>query len=602
MLPPPPPSKRVSGWDSRPGSREGSGWRGRGARLPPPPMRRQHSAGRDGLDYEAGEVAEPRGGWDQKPGPGPTGGREGRYGGGISQTASLPPGRAPPPEALPMAPDFPGPPPLHRSISHPIVRPASPLQRPMNGPLANGGSAAEVSRGAQIEEQHHRSSSFPVAYTSLPHHLVSQPSHSMPPGIMTRRAEVPSPPVPPLLASPALPDFAQPAADAGMASPALRPMDFALPGSATPGRQQPPPQQPADAEPEAGELSTPAGSIGGDANATPVSDDPPKRKRLGWGQGLARLRSVDKRGLPDDHSEQHSPRDSEASRHTDAARDSPALHSPSFSVRTDDAAAPVVSPAEALTPAGRDGAAAADQSAVPEPPALLMVDPAVVIEAPADGATAAAAVPRPPPLLPAIGEAVGPIKSEEQPGAAALASPLQLRERPAAAAATPSPEALAAAAASEPEKPSAADALVASKEPKPSQVSQEAAAPVAPEPASAAAELLQASPMQPSKEVIMRRIDSADGAIEALERRMAELSAALDEDAAAEQHLAEDIAHLETATPMDVAPSEDNSSIVPSSQVRMLPCWHCWRTQRLVRELHSTCRPLALAGKHESVP
>ncbi|BDA48420.1 probable nuclear receptor corepressor 1 at N-terminal half [Coccomyxa sp. Obi] len=574
VLPPPPPSashNRVSGWESRPGSREG--WRGRGARLPPPPMRRQHSAGRDGLDYEAGEFAEPplaRGGWDQKPGPGPSGGREGRYGGGggISRTASLPPGRAPPPEALPMAPDFPGPPPLHRSISHPIMRPVSPLQRPMNGPLANGGSAVEVSRGPLVEEQHHRSSSsFPVAYTPLPHHLVSQPSHSMPPGIMTRRAEVPSPPVPPLLASPALPDFAQPAADSGAPSPALRPMDFALPGSATPGRQQPP-QQPADAEPEAGELSTPAGSVAGEANATPVSDDPPKRKRLGWGQGLARLRSVDKRGLLDDHSEQHSPRDSEASRHTDAARDSPALHSPSFSVRTDDAAGPAASPADALTPAGRDGPAAADQplgSAVPEPPALLMVEPAVVIEAPADAAAAAAAAPTPPPLLQAMGEAVAPIKGEEPPEAAALASPPQLQERPAPALATPSPGALAAAAGSIPEQPLAADALVAIKEPTP--VNQEAAAPVPPEPASAAAELeAKQQPPPPSKEVIMRRIDSADGAIEALERRVAELSAALDEDAAAEQHLAEDIAHLESAPPMEVAPSEGDSSMAPSSQ------------------------------------
>ena len=537
-------------------------------------MRRQHSAGRDSVDYEAGEVAEPpplaRGGWDLKPGPGSTGAREGRYGGGISRTASLPLGRGPPPEALPMAPDFPGPPPLHRSVSHPVVRPVSPLQRPLNGPLANGGSLAEVSRGALIEEQHHRSSSFPVAYTPLPHHLVSQPSHSMPPGIMTRRAEVPSPPVPPLLASPALPDFAQPAADGGAPSPAPRPVEFALPGSATPGRQQAPTQQPADAEPEAGELSTPAGSVGGDANATPVSDDPPKRKRLGWGQGLARLRSVDKRGLPDDHSEQHSPRDSEASRHTDTARDSPALHSPSFSVRADDAAASAAFPADVLTP----GAAIADQPAglaVPEPPALLMVEPAVVIEAPAAAAAASAAVPSPPPLLPAMGDALGrKIKDEEEPGAAALASPSRPCERLGAAAATSSSEALAAAISSGSEKLLAAGAPAASKEPSP--VKQEAAVPhVAPEPASAAAEPeAQPAQLQPSKEVIMRRIDNADGAIEALERRVAELSAALDADVAAEQHLAEDIAHLETATPMEVAPSEGESSIAPSVQVRRM--------------------------------
>ncbi len=579
LPPPPPPARndRASGWDSwGPGSREGGGWRGGALRLPPPPMRRQHSSGREAPDFEAGELAGPgepplsRSGWDQKPGLASGGAREGRYGGGISRTASLPlGGRMSAPEAMPLAPDLPGPPPLLRSVSHPAARPVSPLHSSANRPLPNGSSSFEA-HWPMAEEQHTRSSNFPVAYTPLPHHLVSQPSHSLPPGIMSRRTDLPLPPAPPLLASPVLPDLAMPAADGGAPSLALlRPAEAASAGGVTPARQLP------EADFETGELSTPAGSVAGDANATPVSDDPPKRKRLGWGQGLARLRSVDKRGLPaDDHSE-HSPRDSEASRHTDAgAHDSSALNSPSFSARTDDAA-----PAAALSPAvpGPDAAAAATAavaasaeepagSALPPPPALLIVEPAVVIEAPVEAATSA---PPPSPLQPA---ALTPIRGPEEVPAAAAAplasTPQSPKDRPTIF--TPSPEARAPVVS-----PSLPPQLPPSVSAEPSPLKREAIAahegesPV-PEPVKAAGQ--QGAEQKPSKEVIMRKIDTADSEIEALERQMAELSSALDADAAAARDLAEEITHLETARPMETQPSEEESSIAQSTQVHFLPC------------------------------
>lgn len=537
-------------------------------------MRRQHSSGRDGLDFEAGELAGPgepplsRSGWDQKPGQAPIGARDGRYGGGISRTASLPlGGRVSAPELLPLAPDLPGPPPLHRSVSHPATRPISPQQRSVtNGPLANGGGSLEAMRSVP-EEQHSRSSSFPVAYMSLPHHLVSQPSHSLPPGIMSRRSELPPPPAPPLLASPVLPDLAPPAVADGAPSPALprAVAELAAAGGVTPARQ--PPEAEAA---EAGELSTPAGSIAGDLNATPVSDDPPKRKRLGWGQGLARLRSVDKRGLPaDDHSE-HSPRDSEASRHTDAgAQDSSALNSPSFSARTDDAMHAALSPAvpapdSAGAPAGEPAA-----SAIPPPPALLMVEPAVVIEAPAEAVTTLPRSPPPPPPQPPPAAATLVKGLVDAPAAVSLPSaltPLSPGARPAVI--TPSPEARASVASPGLLPPAPA----ASMEPSPikqEEASAHDAAVPSPEPGKAAD--YQDVEEKPSKEVIMRQIDTADSEIEALERQMAKLSAALDADAAALRGLSAEVAQLETARPMEIEPPEEEFSLAQSSQVRFLP-------------------------------
>ena len=44
-----------------------------------------------------------------------------------------------------------------------------------------------------------------------------------------------------------------------------------------------------------GVLATPGSMNSIGAGPAPASDDPPKRKRLGWGQGLARLKSTDKR-------------------------------------------------------------------------------------------------------------------------------------------------------------------------------------------------------------------------------------------------------------------------------------------------------------------
>lgn len=247
---------------------------------------------------------------------------------------------------------------LHRTTSHPGPGGRGSSSSPHNSPsfLANGSH-----RGEQL-----------LKHTSLPHHL-SGASHSLPPGIFGATRQTPLPAPPPLL-------------DTSVEAPS----PVAKPPSAADA--QPPPLLTADA-PEA-TAATPAatpapaaGATGGPEPTPPASEAPPKRQRLGWGQGLARLRTAESAGrtAAEDHPDQ-SPRNSEASRHTDPNSDS--LHSPTFSARikaeqhphapsiASSPADPSRAPQQLVSP--YSNASGARSHSLPAPPPLLPIDSADV--------------------------------------------------------------------------------------------------------------------------------------------------------------------------------------------------------------------------------
>ena len=247
---------------------------------------------------------------------------------------------------------------LHRTTSHP-------------GPGGRGSSSSPHNSPSFLANGSHRGEPL-LKHTSLPHHL-SGASHSLPPGIFGPTRETPLPAPPPLLDT-----------SVGAPSPVTKPSGTA--------DAQPPPLLTVDA-PKASAATvaatlaaTPvpaAGAMGGLEPMLPASEAPPKRQRLGWGQGLARLRTAESAGraTAEDHPDQ-SPRNSEASRHTDPKSDS--LHSPTFSARiraeqhphapsiVSSPADPSRAPQQLVSP--YSSASGARSHSLPTPPPLLPID------------------------------------------------------------------------------------------------------------------------------------------------------------------------------------------------------------------------------------
>ena len=541
-LPPPPlgSGARSGGgpsWDRepRPGRAEPllppareSGWRGGRERLPPPPQRRGDR--RDGsADVEAGELlSEPNqarlrskaasaSGWDQMPSPAASPARAGDTGRGIGRTVSMPASsrgaHAEPNLASSVSADFPGPPPLLRAGLWPSD----------SYPAAANGEHA-LPRGSPAR-----------GFPALPHHLAERSggisaarARILPPGIAVARQDPAAlPPAPPLLASPVLdaPALAAPASPfTGLLG---EDAESLLHGAAA--------------------VHHTPGSSGREAaadEATPASDDPPKRKRLGWGQGLARLRSCDKRGSDNDQqgvqqgtAEPHSPAhpaESDASTHAASEQPAAILESPALSSAAE--------PAAAAQPAPREEPA----EKLPPPPPLLLVDPAdghAVVEPDQAAAIVQSAATEPPSLATAAttpSSLASSVKSPLPPMPLSPPPPLPSPEQPAAA-----PDEAPAASPAAPLQPQ--DAAL--------QPSASAAA------EAAAAEDARAA-KQASKDAIMRGIDGVDADIEALEAQVAALSADLGGQETARKLLDQEVAALQAPQPhpLQPAPSQDLSA------------------------------------------
>jgi hypothetical protein len=430
-------------------------------------------------------------------------------------------------------------PPLHRSVSHPIHQHASPVRHGGAAPLANGIAAhrpAEDYRGGGYASKH----------AGLPHHLLPPQARSMPLGIAVKRqADLPLPQAPPLLDASALEPLLENRGSS--AGPAI---DEEEPGQVSAGDDMPWPSPQQDAEVAGKEAPT-------DAASTPASEEPPKRKRLGWGQGLARLRSTDHQLEPCARA------DSEASKHTDAAADSIA-NSASQSMQTDDPGSVLGSPASAQAGPCRQAAdkknLLPDQELLPRPPSLLMVDPKVVIEAPAEAA--AAGVPetaQQPPASPAVAPvhtaASAAPSSPSVPASSDLLTP----------AASPSRAAATGAAAAQ-------LALVHGTPQTGEPLATPSAAAEAGQRAGAAPTADQEQPEGLSKDHIMRRIDLLDAQIEALEAEVAQVGRSLEADTSREEMLESKAAELQVATDMEVAETSEGEDSVHAEPVSSASC------------------------------
>ena len=223
-----------------------------------------------------------------------------------------------------------------------------------------------------------------MKHTSLPHHLSSS-MPSLPPGIFGATRDTPLPAPPPLLD-----------ASVAVSSPRAKPggpADAAAPPPLLCAEAPEPKAAPTEPAAKATEAAaTPAAAPcgigaapGAGAESTPASDEPPKRKRLGWGQGLARLRTADSGLRATEEQVAQSPRDSEASRHTEANLDS--LHSPSFSARVkiepgfhppSIASSPAITSNTAVQPVASpySNLITGPSRSLPAPPPLLAVDAA----------------------------------------------------------------------------------------------------------------------------------------------------------------------------------------------------------------------------------
>jgi hypothetical protein len=514
-----------------------------GGRLPPPPARRERGD-RDrprasSADVEAGELLPPErprakagssaaSGWDLLPSPAASQARSSDSR-GIGRTSSLPAAARSSaahaePALLPSSVSADYPPPLLRA----------PLRPPPEGfPAANGDHAT---RGAG------------ASFGALPHHLAERSTAGsssvvsrarlIPPGISASRPEPAAlPPVPPLAPSPVL-DAAAPA-DGGE----LRP---AAPASPFRGLLQP-----AD-DAEHGGAYMPASSEKEDG-ATPASDDPPKRKRLGWGQGLARLRSCDKRGSNDPSgaqqqagAEPHSPAhaDSNASAHAAAPFESPAL-APISSAEAADA--PQAAPQEA-----------AEQ--LPAPPPLLLVDPA---QSPA---LAGVVAPEPDPAAAAPADGPGSSQQHVPLASSAVLAPPSILSSSVQSPLPPMPLSPPPPLPS-PEQPKASDAATPNQAPASTPVPPQPLpllaaavmhAPAAEAAAAAAAEQARLA-KQAAKDAILKGIDGVDADIEALEAQLAQLSSEAGAEDGAARLLQQDIAALEAPVqrPLEPLPLQD---------------------------------------------
>ena len=374
-----------------------------------------------------------------------------------------------------------------------------------------------------------------MKHASLPHHLSSS-MPSLPPGIFGATRDTPPPAPPPLLD-----------ASGGAASPRAKrggPADAAAPPPLLCAEAPEP-----EAAPAAAADATPAAASGGagaapgaGAEATPASDEPPKRKRLGWGQGLARLRTADSGLRTAEEQVAQSPRDSEASRHTDTNLDS--LHSPSFSARvkiepgfhppsiasspaiaSNTAAQPVASPYSNLI--------TGPSRSLPAPPPLLAVD---------------AAETRSPLEARACLDSMGARGQKD----ATPFSPRQIR--PEGFQGGPDLQGLGSSAA-QGELPSQHSGLPPAESlNRPGQ-----------------AETPEQAPAGPTKEDIMEDIDKVDTDISALEKEVADLAASLDATSAAAVALKGDISRLPAPLqpPQPVELSDEEDELQESSEVNL---------------------------------
>ena len=400
---------------------------------------------------------------------------------------------------------------LHRTTSHPGARASS--SSPRNSPsfAAKGGSH----RGDQL-----------LKHTSLPHHLSSS-SHSLPPGIFGAARDTPLPAPPPLLD-----------ASAAAPSPPARPAG-ALEALPPPLLTSDPPE--AAATPLAASVALPAAPVGAGAEPAAASEEPPKRKRLGWGQGLARLRTAEAASRPVDDQPDQSPRDSKAVNHTDANPDSLSsppfttsiksepqlqlpgiLSSPSDSARA--ALLRLVSPHSTPT--------TGPSLSLPAPPPLLSMD-ACDAWSPLEGhASVDSLGPR--------AQKDGITFSPRQPVPGGYHAAFDQHGGPAALQATPAA---------------------------PGSMLPPAESLTKPEP--------EQAPQGPSKEDIMEGIDRVDTDIQALEKEVADLAASLDDTSAAAVALKGDISRLhvtvEQSPPAQL--SDDEDALQTSSEVtsRMSP-------------------------------
>lgn len=398
--------------------------------------------------------------------------------------------------------EYPG---LHRTTSHPGARASSLSPHDSPSFAAKGGGH----RGDQL-----------LKHTSLPHHLSSS-SHSLPPGIFGAARDTPLPAPPPLL-------------DAGAAalSPLLRPVP-ALEALPPPLLMSDPPE--AAVTPPAASVAPSTAPPGLGAEPAAASDEPPKRKRLGWGQGLARLRTAEAASRPAEDPPDQSPRDAKAANHTDAHADS--LSSPPFSV-------PVKSEPQLQLPgifsSPSESARAALQRIV-SPHSTASIGPSLCL-------------PAPPPLLSMDGfdtwstlethasmdslgsraQKDGAPFSPRQPAPGGYPAALDQHGVPAASQATP---------ATQGSMLPPAESLT---EPEPE----------------------QAAP-GPSKEDIMEGIDKVDTDIQALEKEVADLAASLDDTSAAAVALKGDISrlHVPAEQPPPTQLSDDEDVFQESSEV-----------------------------------
>lgn len=495
-------------------------------------------------------------GWDQKPSP-----WDGRAA-NINRTSSLPSGGNRsgiddsflPSPGLPFSPSAP---PLHRSVSHPVHRANSPGRSSSNGPLPNGNAGHRANSGGK--------------HATLPHHLHTPQGRSMPPGIVSKwEAAVDLPQAPPLLDASAL---EPPLTYDSRSLPAAKVEE---PSPCLPGSDMLPPGLWQDAEPgEAAEAMTPAGLGATDVAITPASEDPPKRRRLGWGQGLARLRSVDQSLDP-------SPKaaDSEASKlQAEAALDS-AFNSPAGSLPAEDVLrlrsalnSPTGSLMSPLGPAQRKDSSsmATEPDSVPSLEGPLQT-PVPTPSAAADTAATAEASPLAVDLL-----AAPESKDVQQPqldtpakaSAPAKSMPAQQLDGSEIAVPSPAPPHKAAAEAAIAAEDSRPEAATIEADPAASPADMEPAVEAQEDPSSALPDQEQQPQQQhqqqqkqaPSKDAIMRRIDTLDAQIEVLEARLAGAGQAAEMVIQKEKELQEKMADLQRPIEMEVAEtSEDEES------------------------------------------
>lgn len=280
-----------------------------------------------------------------------------------------------------------------------------------------------------------------------------------------------------------------------------------------------------------------------DAKSAPASNEPPKRKRLGWGQGLARLKTAETFSKPAEDHVDHSPRDSEASRHTNAHRD--LLHSPTFSAQFKSEPQPHP-PSTFSSPA--DPACAALQPIV-SPYSNPSTGPSRLL-------------PAPPPMLPVDSvDARSPLEghaSMDSMGSRAQKDGVPFSPR------NSGPGGFQAAFDLHGGPPASQATLVAPQ----GSMLPPAESLTKPEP--------EQAPLGPSKEEIMEDIDRVDTDIQALEKEVADLAASLDDTSAAAVTLKGDISrlHVTNKQPSPAQLSDDEDELQESSEVDFLGGMH----------------------------